>query len=206
MRPRIHPNHKRRLIVEGQDLRGIEALAACHGLDWGDPDPRLPYLQAAENGQALKHLALALKGPYTHLGIVLDAGPDLRARWQSVRDVLDQAHVETPGELPPPGWVGPPGPPRMGVWIMPDNVAPGRLETFMARLLPTQDPIWPWAQDATRKARELGAATREPERARYLAWLAWQEAHGTAPIPGLRREAPAAVVFVRWFERVFLGE
>ena len=68
------------------------------------------------------------------MGILVDANDcDVAARWQAVKDRLALANVDIarqPGSLPARSSMGCPrdGIPRVGVWLMPDNVAPGELE------------------------------------------------------------------------------
>jgi len=46
---------------------------------------------------------------------------------------------------------------RLGVWLMPDNQNPGKLEDFFALLVPPDDPCWGWSEESTAHAHQLGA-------------------------------------------------
>jgi hypothetical protein len=94
---------------------------------------------------------------------------------------------------------------------MPNNVDPGKLETFLAALVPQEDAVWPWAREATEGARSRGAGFPEKDRikAEVHAWLAWQEEpgkpFGTSVKAGyFRHDAPEALLWVAWFRRLFL--
>ena len=68
------------------------------------------------------------------MGILVDANEDVAARWNAVKDRLAPAKVDLPDSPVPSGTIidGRPhdGIPRVGVWLMPDNTAPGRAGGF----------------------------------------------------------------------------
>ena len=99
---------------------------------------------------------------------------------------------------------------RLGVWLMPDNQNPGKLEDFLALLVPPRDPCWAWAGESTTQARQLGAGFSEPDfiKAHIHTWLAWQAEpalpFGTAiRAATFAHDAEAARRFVAWMERLF---
>jgi hypothetical protein len=66
-------------------------------------------------------------------GIVIDADADCRTRWQEVKRVLSRAgYGDIPEDPDPIGTViEHEDLPRVGVWIMPDNILPGMLEDWL---------------------------------------------------------------------------
>jgi hypothetical protein len=153
--------------------------------------------------------------PNQRLGLLVDRDavdgkPD---RWDAVQAVLKRFGYEL--SLPPgDGWIanGPKTGSRLGVWLMPDNIHPGDLESFVEALLPADRALWDFACSATTTAREHGAPYLEKDarKARVHAWLAWLNEPGGGYGIALRRgnlstTAPAADAFLSWFERLFLA-
>ena len=142
------------------------------------------------------------------LGILVDADSDVQCRWNEVTEKLLQADVATPDEPDPSGTVID-NKPRVGIWLMPDNVSKGELEDFFVGMIPRDDPVWPRS-----KAYICGIPILEREfasgktlRAKVHSWLA------TRPKPGLMGAAirdgylnpdtSGAVRFVDWLRRLF---
>ena len=100
---------------------------------------------------------------------------------------------------------------RFGLWIMPDNVSDGSLETFLRNLVP--DPsqaIWQLATRSVAGAKSIGAACRDChiDKANLYTWLAWQDPPGQSPGLALTQKclnphAPSATQFVNWFRELF---
>jgi len=94
---------------------------------------------------------------------------------------------------------------------MPDNQNPGKLEDFLAVLIPPGDRCWPWAEQVTLKAREeYGAtfSTLDSIKAQIHTWLAWQEEpglpFGTAITAAtFAHDAMLATLFVRWMTQLY---
>ena len=112
----------------------------------------------------------------TALGIMVDADTDPLAQWARIARQLDLAGVALPSNLDPKGTIIPSADAAglgvtVGVWVMPDNDAPGEIEDFVAELIPPQDPVWPLAQDYIRRIPE-GHQPNSPSKAKLHAWLA----------------------------------
>ncbi|HYN77366.1 MAG TPA: DUF3226 domain-containing protein [Lamprocystis sp. (in: g-proteobacteria)] len=210
IRPRENAPH--RLLVEGRDDQwSIIELTAKHGWDWDNPAPHYPYVVDAKGDTlAMEALPLAVRS-YRRVGIVLDADFAPERRWQSICDRLSGEGFTMPGQPDPVGTVversdGK----RLGIWLMPNNQSRGRLEDFLALLVPPGDPCWDWAGESTTQARKRGAGFAEPDyiKARIHTWLAWQEEpalpFGTAiRAATFAHDAEAARGFVAWMERLF---
>lgn len=175
----VHTESERHvLLVEGSDDRHVvhhianraNATLAFSILPKGGIDP---LLNAIERD---------IKAPGREaIGILADANNDIDARWQAVTDRIRRAGlgIEPPTHLDRAGTIIPEGPrrPRVGIWLMPDNLSPGELEDFVAVMIPPDDSVWPLAQeyidgipDADRNFKDGKA-----QRARVHAWLATRE-------------------------------
>ena len=142
------------------------------------------------------------------LGILVDANDDPKARWRAVTERLRRAGVKPPAKPDPFGNIIE-GPPRVGIWMMPDNAHPGELEDFVATMIPGGDAIWPLSQsyvegipDADRKF-----ASAKTLRAQVHAWLAVRKRPrrmGQAITTGdLDADAEACQHFVHWLCALF---
>ncbi len=142
-------------------------------------------------------------------GVVLDADTDLDARWHSIRDSLRElGHQDVPLSPHKGGTIiETAGLPKVGIWLMPDNQLEGMLEDFIACLVPPGDTLWPYAQKCVSDAPDKPFGSHV-SKANIHTWLALQEEPGT-PMGSaikfryLRAEAPEAVAFIAWIERLF---
>lgn len=212
-----------KLIVEGNDAIVLARLCQKRGLQ-----PPLGYetaekfkadFVAVANGysKTLGLLALAIQqADLTNIGIIVDANDaGAAARWQAIRTILAQkyaaetltaadaqvgAKVIVEANLP-----------TVGVWIMPDNVGLGYLETFLADLVRTGEPLWQHAVEQvadlqTKPFCELTAA--KIGKANLHTWLAWKPEPGKPFGQALDADyldayAPAAQPFLDWFVATF---
>ena len=152
------------------------------------------------------------------LGILLDADDNVAAQWQQVRERLEPLMV---------AGVSPPDEPvangtiievqhhrllprvRVGVWLMPDNQAPGELEDFVRQMIPGDDPVWPRAESYIDGIPQADRRFRDGKvsRAELYAWLATRELPGRmgAAINAgdLNTDADLARRFVSWLHALF---
>jgi hypothetical protein len=203
------------LLVEGKDeLRVLPELLELAGIPW--PKAAHPVhieeLDGIENLVAPAFIEATLKASGVRaVGILADANGDPAARWQQVRARLVASYPDFPSELPPGGVVHTMAEkPRVGVWLMPDNVRAGMLETLLLALRAGDPALHDHAQAATAQARTCGAPFREAHRAKaeLHAWLAWQDPPGRQLHDAVRaRELPPAPAvtdtFVAWFRQLF---
>ncbi len=181
------PNSKSRyrLCVEGKDDQwSIIGLLARHGFDWEDAAADSPYVHDCGGVDKLLDagvIAASLK-TYRRLGWVLDADLEPLSRWAQIRDALAKNGLSVPGAPPADGLVIPglSSDSRVGVWLMPDNSAPGCLEDFLGKLVPGGDACWTHAGSSTEHARTIGAplAHKDLSKGAVHAWLAWRETPG----------------------------
>jgi uncharacterized protein DUF3226 len=168
-----------RLVVEGPDDKWtLIHLLQRHGFNWEDSATTRPFVHEAGGIATMlgrDFLSTALKS-YDRLGLVLDADFPPNNRWQPIRDVLATLGISLPQTPPPDGLItgGLKPNSRLGVWVMPDNSQPGRIEEFIEKLVPANHPTWPHAQGATTQAQALGAPLRAQDHIKGAlhAWLA----------------------------------
>lgn len=209
---RTHPNI---LVVEGKDeLRVLPELLELAGVAWPkDNEPvRIEEQDGVENILAEGFIETTLKASgVMAVGIIVDANGDPMVRWQKVRHRLATSYPAFPVDLPATGAVcSVAGRPRVGVWVMPDNVRAGMLETMLLALRVGDEALHDHARDATSHARVLGAPFRDNhrEKAELHAWLAWQDPPGRQLHDAVRaRKLPPAPpvtdTFVAWFRELF---
>lgn len=206
-------NSRLRLTVEGiDDKHSILNLMKRHGVDWDAPAAPVPYVQEAGSvEQVLEAIAPGVQS-HARFGIVVDADTEPKRRWMQVRDRLRSAGLTAPDEADAAGTILPGRSPqqRVGIWLMPDNREPGILEHFLAKLVPAGDGTWPYAEETTRRARELGGPLAEKDlmKGMLYTWLAWREhpglPFGTAlTVRVLAHDSAEALAFVAWFKRLF---
>ena len=101
------------------------------------------------------------------------------------------------------------GSPRIGVWVMPDNVSTGELEDFVRHMIPTGDPVWPRAEDYI---DEIPADARRFDddtitKNQIHAWLAARKFPGLIGVAiregDLAVNNPLSQTFLRWLSRLF---
>jgi len=212
MRPREDASN--RLLVEGRDdVVVVRALLMRHDVNWDSGDPMLPFVSESEGLDRLLESIRTSTKTYDRLGIVVDVDVDATERWRRVRAALSAIGITLPESPDPDGTVvdGVLPHTRVGAWLMPDNRSPGRLEDFLKGLVPEDDPCWPYAGEATERAKKLGAPFPDPDelKARIHTWLAWQKRpgcpFGTAMTAEyFRHDSQEAMRFVAWFKRLFL--
>ncbi|HYI71327.1 MAG TPA: DUF3226 domain-containing protein [Skermanella sp.] len=205
------------MLVEGQDdLYAIVQLMASH-VNWGDKRQDWPVVIEAYGGVekilASGSISVELKSPKVDtLGIVVDADEDFAGRWQRLRSLCGVAAPGLPPDMPTDGLITQTGDgKRLGIWIMPDNVSRGMLETFLRYLVPEpEEPIWLRAQEAVAGAVADGAKCRphHVDKSNIYTWMAWQDppgqSFGTALVSKvLDSRAPQALPFVKWFRDLY---
>lgn len=137
-----------------------------------------------------------LKTKVDVIGIVVDADADtdnvedsLKARWDSLRDALVAQDYTVPDNPAFEGTiiVGTDRKPKIGIWLMPDNVQkPGMLEDLVSTLIAPDDVLKPVAERVLheieiRRESEDSQKWFKPvhyTKALIHTWLAWQDEPG----------------------------
>ena len=197
------------ILVEGQDDRFVVIeLATAHGLT-----PKIDFevkekIQGIE--QLLRNLSYSLLEDKTlRYAVIVDADSDVLASWAKVRDRLERCGYQVPAEIEPGGVVVEGVDlPRVGVWLMPDNVNPGMLEHFLGQIVVEGDTLWPHAQQVVDSLPHRPFPASHEFKAKIHTWLAWQEEPGKPYGLALKSgnpdpHSPNATAFVTWLKRVF---
>ncbi|NJN99237.1 MAG: hypothetical protein HC875_36660 [Anaerolineales bacterium] len=147
------------------------------------------------------------------LGIMLDADEDIEGCWTAVRGCLEGIGYTTPKQPDIAGFITTLSErPRIGVWVMPDNQLPGRLEDFVGFLIPQDDRLKPIAEKTLQSIEKKNLNRFRPihrSKALIHTWLAWQETPGmpmgqaiTARV--LLHDQTLANSFIAWLKRLFI--
>jgi len=194
------------LVVEGQDDEHV----IRHLRQRNMPMPEFGIVSRNSVSELLSAIEADVLAPgRTALGILVDADGDVGSRWQAVADRLRRVNIEAPQAPDPSGTVIEKSSPRIGVWLMPNNEAPGEIEDFVAGMIPESDPVWPRSQAYVDgiPVTDRKLASGKILRAKVHSWLATREAPrmmGAAiRARDLSRDAPDAVRLVGWLRRLF---
>lgn len=145
------------------------------------------------------------------IGIVLDADINSARRWQGIKHKLRGDPYTMPDIPDVDGTIidAVDAKPRIGFWLMPNNVDSGMLEDFCRQLAPS-DAI-AFAEQCVEDAKEKGFATfKEVHHSKAVihSYLAWQDEPGkplgqsiTAQV--LNPNTEIARKFVNWLQRLF---
>jgi hypothetical protein len=202
-----------RLLVEGpNDKHSVIHLMKRHNVNWDDPNQAVPYVHDCGGFDLLvESIRVSIKS-YHRLGIIVDANMDMYKRWEKVTNEFSKIDITIPESPNPDGtiitgiytdW-------KVGIWLMPDNQQKGILEDFLSKLIPSDDKCWPYADEATKHAKQIGALfpNKALSKARIHTWLAWQEnpglPFGTAiTAKYFQVDSHEAMKFAQWFKDLF---
>ena len=176
------------LYVEGKDDRYvIGELMLAHGVELSRPRKVFgrPIIEEKESvEQLLTGIDLAIEASGGHpVGFVLDADAhvSLERRWQAISERLRSVGVTLDPSPSPEGFIGvaPDGTP-VGIWLMPDNVRDGTLETFLADLVADDDLLLPVAKRIVNEITAIERRFPRPHESKAVlhTWLAWQATPG----------------------------
>jgi len=154
----LRRTYPRVLVVEGKDeLRVLPELVEQAGIPWpkGNEPVRIEEQDGIGNILAPGFIETTLKASgVMAVGIIVDANGDPGSRWAKLRARLAASYPDFPVELSATGAVHAiADKPRIGVWVMPDNVQAGMLETLLLALRVGDPALHDHARDATRPGR-----------------------------------------------------
>jgi hypothetical protein len=203
-------NSAKRLLVEGSDDKwSIINLLSRHGIACQAHEI---FVQNCEGLEGVLESAPVAAKTYHSLGILLDASFSLKSRWERIADRLKGLGIEVPNSPDDEGTIihGIREDYKVGIWLMPDNNNEGKLEDFLGSLVPPEDKCWLYTDEATRKAKDLGASFSDSDfiKARVHNWLAWQEKPGLPFGTAINarffnHDSEVALAFVKWFRNLF---
>ena len=150
------------------------------------------------------------------VGIVVDADTIPLQNWNRVCGQIRGA--QRPVSLiltqpDPAGTVIPEDPatgsPRVGIWVMPDNVSIGELEGFVAEMIPADDRVWPLSRRYVNQIPiiERRFAVGKTLRSQIHAWLSTREDPRQMGLAirahDLETNGPLCQTFLAWLNRLF---
>ena len=150
------------------------------------------------------------------VGVVVDADLDAINTWNRVCARIresEQVISPIPSAPDPNGTIIPENPiigsPRVGIWVMPDNVSLGELEGFVAQMIPDDDRVWPLSQRYVNQIPrdERKFAENKTLRAQIHAWLATREDPRQMGLAIRARDltvtSSLSQVFLAWLSRLY---
>ena len=200
-----------RLLVEGKDDQHViwaicQKYAIAQTFDVIDVDGV---------SEVLKRLPVDIKqNGIRTVAAVLDADQNLKQRWQSLKDTLAQYSYDLPDQPSPQGFIHDSYDiyPRIGIWLMPDNLTLGMLEDFVRLLIRPDDLLSPFVEQSLAQIERQVIDNRyEPihiAKAFIHTWLAWQKDPGTPMGLALTKtyldhNADLCLRFVSWLNLLF---
>ncbi len=151
------------------------------------------------------------KSEMKRLGIVVDADEKVSSIWTFLQGRLDIPQNPDPAgtivdlQLPGREQVL-----TVGIWIMPNNVLPGKLEDFIRFLVPEGDTLIKRAKDCIDQIPESERNFKKKDKikAHIHTWLAWQENPGISLASAINNSyldarVPQAQQFIEWLCNLF---
>ena len=198
-------SNERVLLVEGRDDQSVVRNLCQSQLGMPEfciiPKGGWPELRRGIRGEVVAE-------GRTAIGIVVDANDSLGGRWQAVSERLKDTGITAPARPTSSGTIIS-SRPRVGIWVMPDNLCAGELEDFVAGMIPPTDPVWPLSEKYVDGIPEERRTFSEGKivRAKVHAWLAVRRRPrrmGTAIEAGdLDANVAQAQAFVNWLRKLF---
>jgi len=187
----VPPPKANQLVVEGyEDLYSVVGLMKAH-IVWPEDIDKAPVrIEIGKSASEILeegYLTAVLKTQGVRItGIMFDADTNPKGRYESLRSICLSIFPGLPAKCPDTGAITENADGRrLGIWIMPDNVSDGSLETFLAE-----------CRDA------------HVEKSDLFTWLAWQDPPGQYPGKALTKKvldphSPGASLFVKWFRELY---
>jgi len=175
-------DYPQKLLVEGKTDQHV-VLALCE------------HYHVAENfnvddskgiGNLLERLSMMLTNPTNlkTIGIVIDADNDIKARLDQIKSILEPYGYDVPDELQRSGLIcfsSDSDYPKLGLWLMPDNIHLGMVEDFALSMASADDALLMEAEDELQRIEESGNnrySLIHHSKAKIHTYLAWQEEPG----------------------------
>lgn len=118
------------------------------------------------------------------IGVIVDADNDMKARLGQIRSIVKPHGYDIPDELQHSGLIcssSYPDYPKLGLWLMPDNIHLGMVEDFALSMASTDDALLMEAEDELQRIEESGNnrySLIHHSKAKIHTYLAWQEEPG----------------------------
>jgi hypothetical protein len=145
------------------------------------------------------------------IGIVLDADLDIMARWQQLTDKLNKYGYILPAQPDRQGTIHPSVDkyPRLGIWLMPNNIEPGMFEDFLKQLaLPYTLATAESCVKCARRRKVTHFKEAHVSKAEIYTYLAWLDEPGkpfgqAITAHALQPDTEIAHQFTDWLNRLF---
>jgi hypothetical protein len=117
------------------------------------------------------------------LAIVVDADENIEQRWREIKRKFEGVGYQLPEKPSPSGTIIEKQGifPKIGIWLMPDNLKTGILEDFIREIIPQNDLLAPIANQTLDELEAKGLRLFRPidrPKAFIHTWLAWQDEPG----------------------------
>lgn len=199
------------LLVEGRDDRHV-VLHICQRRAYESPC----ISDKNDVDQLLASISAEMKvSDRKAVGILVDANDNPIARWTSIKNRLLKVGITIPEAPDPNGTIieDTEDLPRVGIWMMPDNVSQGYLEHFVEKMIPADDPVWPLSQKYIEGIPEEHRRFKERhnQKAKIHAWLAAREKPGlfmgqAIGAKELHTSGELVIKFTSWLQELFKFE
>lgn len=208
------------LYVEGpDDCYSIINLMMINGVAWEKGREPVDVKPQKSVSALLDGISVAVKTALKNvqnIGFVLDIDESVSSRWESVKSRLItgglplDTNAKAPGRE---GYILEHNGVKIGVWMMPDNISPtGKLEDFLAILIPRSDVHYELAREFVDKASKCDAPkkfeTKDMSKAELSAYLAVKDPPGNPYGTAIKTRVfdenqEVATLFVSWFKKLF---
>lgn len=207
-------------IVEGNDGYVLSALGTKHGLGYPVGYNKNSYKEFIVKAGGIDNVSIAITDALdnedvSNIGVVIDANDvGVASRVARVTAAIRSAYSDVDFTIEPTeqGWVKELKPGlTFGLWVMPDNVSPGYLEHFLARLIAEDSPDLALAKDFLTQTKATGNPqfpAIKDQKALLALYLAIQSQPGMNPQTAIRKgllshQKPLAQNFLTWFTNTF---
>jgi len=201
---------KRVLLVEGGDDCHV-ILSLCN--TYNVPETFGIY-DCGSDQNVLKRLnALILQPePLDVIGVVLDAdNPDINGRWTNIQRKLRNYSYQFPNQPVKEGTIleGSEGLPKLGFWLMPNNLETGILEDFCCEMIDVEAKDYIVNRITEAQTNQI-ATFKSQHRSKAIVhtYLAWQDEPGqpmgrAITCQVLRCENEVTYAFINWLNGLF---
>lgn len=209
---KIDEKFNAKLLVEGSDDQHV-IWAICEKYQIVEA---FDVVDTGSVSRVLKRLPVDLKDASVGtIGVIVDADQNMQAIWQSLRSRLSPYGYQIPDEPDPDGFVHATEDiyPRIGIWLMPNNLQSGMLEDFVKLLIRPDDLLGPFVEEILSRIEGQDIPNRynkdiHREKAFIHTWLAWQQEPGrpmgtAITATYLDHNADLCLRFVTWLNRLF---
>ena len=149
------------------------------------------------------------------LAIVVDADEDLPKRWKEIKSIFEKYGYQIPetprleGEVIDKQGVYP----KIGIWLMPNNLTTGILEDFIAKIISEDDKLKPMVVEVLDDIEKKGLHLYKPQyrpKALIHTWLAWQKEPGkpfgwAITLGYFDSNSNLTKTFISWLDKLFIN-